>query len=49
MKERISKADWPFSYNAGSVKLSLKNRLLMFIEKKTGWRIGEYRNYKLMA
>jgi len=27
-------------------KYSLKNRILLKLEDLTGWRIGEYKNYK---
>lgn len=47
MKQRIENASWQISINANEKKLSLKNRLLMIIEKLTGWRIGEYRNYRI--
>lgn len=47
MKLRIESARWQVSVNAHEKKLSVKNRLLMTIEKLTGWRIGEYRNYRI--
>ncbi len=47
MKQRIENARWQVSVNAHEKKLSFKNKLLMLIEKFTGWRIGEYRNYRL--
>lgn len=47
MKQRIENASWQISINANEKKLSFKNRLLMMIEKLTGWRIGEYRNYRI--
>ncbi|HEY0030393.1 MAG TPA: glycosyltransferase family 2 protein [Bacteroidia bacterium] len=48
MKERIQQMNWEFSFDPTQKKLPLKVRLLMFIEKKTGWKIGEYRNYKII-
>jgi len=27
--------------------MGLKSRFLHWIEQKTGWRVGEYRNYRL--
>lgn len=47
MKQRIAQQNWSFSYDPSKIKLSLKDRLLHAIEKNTGWRPGEYKNYKL--
>ena len=48
MQERVSKQNWDFKFDASKINLSLKNKILMFIEKNTGWRPGEYKNYKLL-
>jgi hypothetical protein len=48
MKERISKKNWTFDFDPTKKKFSLKVRLLYWIEKKTGWRIGEYRNFRII-
>lgn len=48
MMERINKANWKISLDPGRKKFKLKDRLLYWIEKKTGWRPGEYKNYKLI-
>lgn len=48
MQERISKADWKTNINPSIKKLSLKSRLKMFIEKISGWRPGEYKNYRVI-
>jgi hypothetical protein len=47
MKPRIGKANWAFIYDKSKVKRNLKYRILYFIERLTGWRIGENRNYQL--
>ncbi|MEI7662753.1 MAG: glycosyltransferase family 2 protein [Bacteroidota bacterium] len=47
MKERIARQDWNFTPDPSRNRGSLKTVFLRFIEKTTGWRIGEYRNYKL--
>ncbi len=47
MQNRISKMNWKFSFDPTKKKLPLKVKLLMFIEKTTGWKVGEYRNYKI--
>ena len=48
MKEKVAAQNWDFTYDASKAKFTLKNKILHFIEKKTGWRIGEYKNYKLI-
>ncbi|UTA69963.1 glycosyltransferase family 2 protein [Emticicia sp. 21SJ11W-3] len=48
MRSRIENADWNFHFNVAEKKYSLKNKVLFFIERLTGWRIGEYKNYKLI-
>ncbi|MCX7606883.1 MAG: glycosyltransferase family 2 protein [Bacteroidia bacterium] len=48
MKERIATETWEFSYDPVRVQLPLRTRLLHWIEEKTGWRPGEFRNYRLI-
>lgn len=48
MLERIKKHNWYFEYDKSKVKLSLKDKLLYVLETLTGWRVGEYRNYKMI-
>ncbi len=48
MKERIQKYNWHFDYNIQNIQLSIKDKLLYYIEHLTGRRIGEYKNYKLI-
>ncbi len=47
MEQRIQRMNWKFSFDPTQKKLSFKNRVLMFIEKKFNWKIGEYKNYKI--
>ncbi len=47
MQKRLSQFNWAFHYDPLQKKTGLKNSILAFIEKHTGWRIGEYRNYKV--
>ncbi len=47
-KARVTNADWDFNYQPSLVKTNLKYKFLFFVEKLTGWRIGENRNYKLL-
>lgn len=45
--ERIQNARWTFHYDPAKVKTNLKYRFLFWVEKLTGWRVGENRNYQL--
>lgn len=48
MKSRISENNWTFSFDPSIKNFGLKLKFLNFIEKKTGWRPGEYKNYRLL-
>ena len=45
MNERIKEKNWEFNYDRKKIKQSLKEKILMWIEKKTGKRLFEYQNY----
>jgi len=46
MQARIERVNWQFDFDIQEKKLSVKNRFRAFVEKLTGWRIGEYKNFK---
>lgn len=46
MQERIKARNWTFNFDPTQKKWGLKMRMLMWIENTTGWRMGEYKNYK---
>lgn len=48
MLDRIAKMNWQFSYDPSNKSFGMKARLLHWLEKKTGYRVGEYRNYKVI-
>lgn len=48
MKNRISALNWDFSFDPSKKRLPVKSRLLHTIEQCTGWRPGEYRNYRII-
>ena len=48
MQPRIDEVNWAFTFNEKKIKRSLKNSLKHLVEKLTGWRMGEYKNYKLV-
>jgi hypothetical protein len=47
-QKRVEAADWNFKFDQSQIKLSTKDKFLLFIEKTTGWKVGEYRNYKVI-
>ncbi|MEN2993202.1 MAG: glycosyltransferase family 2 protein [Bacteroidia bacterium] len=48
MAERIAAQNWEFVYDPHKVRPSWKERLLGYIERFSGWRPGEFRNYRLL-
>lgn len=45
-QNRVVSADWKFNFDPAQMKLSVKDKFLLLIEKTTGWKVGEYKNYK---
>ncbi len=48
MAQTIARNNWDFQYDPKKSQMSTRHRVLAFMEKMTGWRIGEYKNYKLI-
>jgi hypothetical protein len=48
MQKRIDKINWKFDHDLKIRRLPWKYKLKMFVEKCTGYRIFEYKNYKLL-
>ncbi len=48
MQERINKQNWNIEMNINQKHFSFKNRLLYYIERTTGKRLFDYRNYKIL-
>ena len=46
IQQRIQKLNWKFTFDPTRQSPFLRKRILMWIEQKTSWRIGEYRNFK---
>lgn len=46
MEERLKNTQWAFHYDASKSRKTLKDKLSFFVENMTGYRIGEYKNYK---
>jgi len=48
MKNRVDNISWKFAINPLAKNFGMKAKILYWIEKKCGWRVGEYKNYKLV-
>lgn len=48
MNNRIKNKNWSFDFDPTKKKLSFKSRFLHGVELISGWRIGEYKNYKII-
>ena len=48
MQSRVASANWPFTFDTSQRRYSPRVWLLTSIEKLTGWRIGEYKNYRIL-
>lgn len=48
MQEIIKEKNWDFNYDPTKSKTSIKDSVLNFLEKHTGYRFFEYKNYNLL-
>jgi hypothetical protein len=50
MQKRVAATNWHLNIDLKSLdkKMTFRRKALQFIEDVTGWRIGEYRNYKIV-
>ncbi len=48
MLDRIKQQHWEFDFDVRKKNLNLRESIVRFIEIKTGWRPGEYKNYRLI-
>jgi len=48
MMPRVKAQDWAFEFRPEQSHMNLRNRLLFRLEKLTGYRLGEYKNYILL-
>jgi hypothetical protein len=48
MRARVQATNWQFESDPTTARLPLRHRLSNWIERHTGWRPGEYRNYRLL-
>ena len=47
-QEKVNKINWKFDFDPQYNRMSLKNRLRVWFELKMGWKIGYYKNYKIV-
>lgn len=48
MEERIAQKNWQIDFDIKKKKFSLKDRMLYWLEKKSGKRLFDFRNYKII-
>ncbi len=48
MKARIARKNWKFDHDISIKRYSLKEKIKRLISKVVGYRIGEYKNYKII-
>lgn len=48
MEERLKRLIWQLNIDTNRKNLSLKDQVLRWFENTTGWRVGEYRNYRIL-
>ena len=49
MKDRIEKKNWKFDFDISKSTFSRKERLKRYLEKLTGRRVMEYKNYRIVV
>jgi hypothetical protein len=51
MQDRINALNWKFNFDPLQLKnkMSFRRKFLQKLEDLTGWRIGEYKNYKVVS
>lgn len=48
MTDRVRHQNWRYEHDMSRNRFRLKDRLKHFVEQRTGYRIGEYKNYRLV-
>jgi glycosyltransferase involved in cell wall biosynthesis len=48
MQARVDCQNWKVNIDPAKKKLSVRYKFLLFIERLTGWRAGEYKNYRIL-
>ena len=48
MQKTIANKNWDFEYDSSKSNMKIKDRILDFFERLTGYRLFEYKNYILL-
>jgi hypothetical protein len=48
MQKRIKNKNWDFTFDISKINLSAKDKLLAKVEKYSGWRVGENKNFRVI-
>lgn len=50
MADRVARSNWPFHFDPVELekKMTLRRKILQKIEDLTGYRVGEYKNYRML-
>ncbi|MBB6612585.1 glycosyltransferase family 2 protein [Pontibacter sp. Tf4] len=48
MQERVNRINWKFDYDLSYRRFNLKDRIRRFVEGITGYRLWEYKNYRII-
>jgi hypothetical protein len=48
MQQRVAEKNWKVELDVSQKKFSFKNKLLYWFEKKTGIRLFDFRNYRII-
>lgn len=48
MQERVQQQNWQVTLDISQKKFSFSDRLLYWIEKRTGWRLFDFKNYRII-
>ena len=48
MQKTIANKNWDFEYDSSKSNMKIKDRILDFFERLTGYRLFEYKNYILI-
>jgi hypothetical protein len=46
MEQRVQSISWSFDFDLSKKNFSFKTAALYWLEKLSGWRLGEYKNFK---
>lgn len=47
-QQKINQINWSFDFDPSFNRMSLKNKVRVWLEQKMGWKIGYYKNYKIV-